>query len=84
MIQVIINISLLITASMVIFTKDNKNALVFLAVFSMILSFAYLIANAPDVALTEAALGCGLSTIIYIIAIRSTSSKALSNKKSED
>jgi|GEM_PF-7036083 len=84
MIQQIIDISLLITVFMVIFAKDNKNALVFLAVFSMILSAAYLIANAPDVALAEAALGCGLSTIMYIIAIRSICSKASSNKKSED
>ena len=71
--KLIIDILLLLTAIKIVFAKNNKNALIFLSVFSMILSLAYLFANAPDVALTEAALGCGLSVIIYIIAIKKTS-----------
>mgnify|MGYP001220297793 CR=1 FL=1 len=71
--KIIVDILLLITALKIVFARNNKNALIFLSVFSMILSLAYLFTNAPDVALTEAALGCGLSVIIYIIAIKKTS-----------
>ncbi|HHB79896.1 MAG TPA: DUF4040 domain-containing protein, partial [Saprospiraceae bacterium] len=41
-------------------------------VISLILSILFLILQAPDVALTEAAIGVALTTIIFIITIRNT------------
>jgi energy-converting hydrogenase B subunit D len=39
---------------------------------SLMVSFLFLRMNAPDVAMTEAAIGAGLSTVIFLIAIRRT------------
>ena len=61
-----------IATMMVIFSKDLVHAVMGLCLFSMVLSLQYFLLNAPDVAITEAALGVGLSTLIFVIAIRKT------------
>jgi uncharacterized MnhB-related membrane protein len=40
--------------------------------FSLLLSAVYLLLHAPDVAVTEAAIGAALVTFIYVLAIRKT------------
>ena len=47
-------------------------ALISLSLFSMLLTLKYVLLHAPDVALTEAALGVGLATLAFLIAIRET------------
>jgi uncharacterized MnhB-related membrane protein/mannitol/fructose-specific phosphotransferase system IIA component (Ntr-type) len=54
----------------VVFSRKNLNALIALSIFSMILVVYYFLLHAPDVAITEAALGAGFSTMIFLIAIR--------------
>jgi len=39
---------------------------------SLLLSLEFYILQAPDVAIAEAAIGAGLTTAIYILAIRGT------------
>jgi len=39
-------------------------------VMSLVISLEFYILQAPDVAIAEAAIGAGLSTAIYIIALR--------------
>ena len=45
-------------------------AVVFAGVASLAVSFLFLRLAAPDVAMTEAAIGAGLSTVIFVIAVR--------------
>lgn len=52
--------------------KDLLFAVIASGVISLILSILFLILQAPDVALTEAAIGVALTTIIFIITIRNT------------
>ena len=52
--------------------KDLLYAVIATGVISLVLSVLYLILQAPDVALTEAAIGVALTTIIFIITIRNT------------
>jgi|AMFO01.1.fsa_nt_gi Predicted subunit of the Multisubunit Na+/H+ antiporter len=47
-------------------------AVVFAGVVSLAISFLFLRLAAPDVAMTEAAIGAGLSTVIFLIAVRRT------------
>lgn len=58
------------STAFVVFTKELINALIAMSIFSMLLVVYYFFLHAPDVAITEAALGAGLSTIIFLIAIR--------------
>ncbi len=50
--------------------RDLLSSVISLAVFSLLLSLEFFILQAPDVAIAEAAIGAGLSTAIYIIALR--------------
>lgn len=47
-------------------------AVIGMATFSLLLSSVYLLLYAPDVAITEAAIGAALVTFIYVLAIRRT------------
>lgn len=71
-IQILVLIGILITAGLVIFQRDLIAATISFAGFGFLLSLEFYILQAPDVAIAEAAVGAGLSTAIYIIAIRAT------------
>ncbi len=51
-------------------TVKLRRAVVYLAAFSMLSSFVYLSYAAPDVAIAEAAIGCTLATVLYLIALK--------------
>lgn len=51
-------------------SKSLRQSVVFLSVFSLLCSFAYAIYQAPDVAIAEAVIGCSLSTVLYLVAIK--------------
>jgi uncharacterized MnhB-related membrane protein len=52
--------------------KDLLYAVIATGVISLILSALFFLLQAPDVALTEAAIGVALTTIIFLITIRNT------------
>ena len=47
-------------------------AIVAVGVVSLFVSILFLMLGAPDVAMTEAAIGAGLSTVIFLFALRRT------------
>lgn len=59
-------------ALMVLLSKNLLTAVILLAVFSLLSSLLFFILHAPDVALTEAAVGAGISTFLYIWVVRKT------------
>lgn len=77
-IQIVILIGVIITACMVVWHKDLISASISFAAFSFLLSIEFYILQAPDVAIAEAAVGAGISTAIYIIAIRATNQTEVS------
>ncbi len=52
--------------------KDLLYAVIATGVISLVLTVLFYILQAPDVALTEAAIGVALTTIIFLITIRNT------------
>jgi uncharacterized MnhB-related membrane protein len=50
--------------------RDLLAAVVSLAIMSLVISLEFYILQAPDVAIAEAGIGAGLSTAIYMIALR--------------
>ncbi|MEA3356133.1 MAG: hydrogenase subunit MbhD domain-containing protein [Candidatus Bipolaricaulota bacterium] len=52
--------------------RRRLTAVIGMGLFSLILAAVYLLLNAPDVAITEAAIGAALVTFLYILAIRKT------------
>lgn len=70
MIYDIFYISLLVFAILAIQTGVLRNSVIYLAVFSFLCSFVYLLYGAPDVAIAEAVIGSTLSTILYLVALK--------------
>lgn len=65
-------IMLIGTAVYAIVSKDLLYAVIATGLISLILSVLFYLLQAPDVALTEAAIGVALTTIIFVITIRNT------------
>ena len=68
---IMISLSVLILASAIlaIQTKNLVVAIVAAGLVSLMASVGYLLLAAPDVAMTEAAIGSGLSTIIFFYVL---------------
>ena len=71
-IQVLIAIALLGSSIADIRFKNLISAVIAMAVFSLALSVEFYVLQAPDVAIAEAGVGAGLTTAMYLLAIRNT------------
>jgi uncharacterized MnhB-related membrane protein len=65
-------LGLVISAVMVFFMRDLLAAALASSLFSFLISLEFYILQAPDVAISQAGIGAGLTTAIFIIAIRGT------------
>lgn len=70
-----LGIVMVVSAIFVIYLKDLVAAVVAMGLVSLLASILYLLLAAPDVAMTEAAIGAGLSTVIFLYAVKKTSRK---------
>lgn len=72
-ILVVIGAIFMVVASIyAISRKDLLVATIATSIISLVLSVFFFILQAPDVALTEAAIGVALTTIIFVVTIRNT------------
>jgi len=63
---------LVIAAVLIIHFRDLLSAAIAFGIFSFLLSLEFYILQAPDVAIAEAGIGAGLTTAIFVMAIRGT------------
>lgn len=66
----VVVIVMLLSAVAVLMFKNFLAALAAMAVVSLGLSFLFAVIRAPDVAMTEAAIGAGLSSLLFALALR--------------
>ena len=66
----VVVIVMLLSAVAVMLFKDFLAALAAMTVVSLGLSFLFVVVRAPDVAMTEAAIGAGLSSLLFALALR--------------
>jgi energy-converting hydrogenase B subunit D len=71
-IHVLVIAGLIVSAILVFHFKDLLAAALAAGLFSFLISLEFYILQAPDVAISQAAIGAGLTTAIFIVAIRST------------
>ncbi|MCH2037909.1 MAG: DUF4040 domain-containing protein [Rickettsiales bacterium] len=71
-INVVLLSLLLITTLSIVMVKNILTATILLSIFSLLMALLYLTLSAPDVAITEAAVGGGISTILLLAAISLT------------
>lgn len=66
----IILLSLLVVCAVAtIFTKRLLTAVVIYMSFSLIMSIIWVLLQAPDLAITEAAVGAGITSILYFVTL---------------
>ncbi len=76
---IILGISMIAGAVLAIQTRNLLVSVVAVGVVSLFASVFYLLMAAPDVAMTEAAIGAGLSTVIFIYALKKTKDRDTEN-----
>ncbi|PKK99811.1 MAG: cation:proton antiporter [Tenericutes bacterium HGW-Tenericutes-2] len=70
--NVIIIIFLIMCAIAVEKTKDLVSAVIIFSAYSLMMSVLWLILKTPDVALTEAVIGAGVTSLLFIAVIAKT------------
>lgn len=70
MAEKLILVLLLIFSFASIQTPKLERAVIYLGMFSFLCSLLYLFYQSPNVAIAEAVIGCTLSTVIYLVALR--------------
>ena len=70
MFEIILLASLVVLALLAIESGRLRIAVVYLGTFSLIMSFLYLFYNAPDVAIAEAVMASGLTTLLFLTALK--------------
>ncbi len=81
--QFLVIIGLIISAVVIYMLKDLLSAAIAFGVFSFLLSLEFFLLQAPDVAIAEAGIGAGLTTAIFVIAIRGTTSPGDAGEEEE-
>ncbi|HAS74177.1 MAG TPA: hypothetical protein DCS67_08550 [Clostridiales bacterium UBA8960] len=77
-------ILLIITSISAIQTRYMRHAVIYLGLFSLAISFVYLMFNAPDVAIAEAIIGSTISTILFIVVLQKHKIFTIYYKMNED
>ncbi len=63
-------LGLVVLAFVAVQSIKLRRAVMFLGAFSLLSSFVYIFYHAPDVAIAEAVIGCTLSVILFLIALK--------------
>jgi uncharacterized MnhB-related membrane protein len=66
---IVLSVIMLVMALSAVITKKLTVAVIAAGAVSLVASVLYLLLAAPDVAMTEAAIGSGLSTIIFFYVL---------------
>lgn len=68
-IAVVAGVGMLAGAMVAVMGREFVTAVIAAGVVSLLASILYLLLSAPDVAMTEAAIGSGLTTVIFLFVL---------------
>ena len=69
-VETIILATMMLFALLAIHSRMLRQAVIHLAVFSLLTAFLYLLLAAPELAIAEAAIGSGLVTLLYLASLK--------------
>lgn len=72
---------MIISAVMAILSEKMPLAIIASGAISLLASIFFLVLSSPDVAMTEAAIGAGLTTFLFFIILRKTEQQNNENEK---
>ncbi len=70
--NILLLLFLVVCAVVVARTKDLLSAVVIFAAYSLVMAIIWQQLEAPDLAITEAAMGAGVTTVLLIVVISKT------------
>ncbi len=70
--DIVLLLFLIATALVVVRLKDLLAAALVFSLWSLVMSIVWQLLSAPDLALTEAAVGAGVTTVLFIVTISKT------------
>ena len=62
--------SLIVCALSVAFTKDLLTSIIIFMSYSLIMCIIWMILQSPDLAITEAAVGAGVTSILFFLTLK--------------
>ena len=77
-------IFLLICAVAVSFTKNLLNAVLVFMSYSLIMSIVWILLESPDLAITEAAVGAGVTSILFFVTLKKIEAIRKENKDEQN
>lgn len=79
--EIMLLIFLIVCATAVALTKKLLPAVLIFMSYSMVMSILWVLIQAPDLALTEAAVGAGITSILFLLVLKRI--KALKGEQDE-
>lgn len=65
-----LGLAMLVSAGVAVYSRNLVVAVIASGIIGLFASVIYLILSAPDVAMAEAAIGSGLTTVIFLLALK--------------
>ena len=69
-VEILLLLLLIACAISVFFIKNLLNAVIVFMSYSTIMAVLWLSIESPDLAITEAAVGCGVTTLLFILTLK--------------
>ena len=76
--------SLVICAIGASFSKNLLNSILIYMAYSLIMSILWMLFESPDLAITEAAVGAGVTTILFFVTLKKIQAIVTSKKERND
>ena len=68
--RIVLMVTLLICAVAVTFSKNLLISILIYMAFSLVMAIEWLILQSPDLAITEAAVGAGVTSILFFVTLK--------------
>lgn len=68
--QIVLFIFLIVCAVSVTFSKNLLNSIIIFMSYSLIMSIIWILLESPDLAITEAAVGAGITSILFFVTLK--------------
>ena len=68
--EIVLLLSLVVCAVSVAFTKDLLTSIIIFMSYSLIMCIIWMILQSPDLAITEAAVGAGVTSILFFLTLK--------------
>ena len=68
--QIVLFLFLIVCAISVTFSRNLLNSIIIFMSYSLIMSIIWILLESPDLAITEAAVGAGITSILFFVTLK--------------